>query len=128
MIVNPYSNSIDMGMVTQTFSRKDPRDVFASEAKTILKRYEMIRETAVNPKNVQISLLDVVPSYSMYIFPREKDGGKAFVQVYAYRAPEYATPYFVISQTEHPIWYKNFCDLYEIMWQDAANYFSESDY
>jgi hypothetical protein len=128
LIVNPHSLSIDMEMVSHTFSREDPHDVFASEIENILKRYRDLRAAAHKADNVQVGLLEFVPPFSLYIFPREKNGGKVFVQIYAYRPPENATPYFVISQKENPIWFKNFCDLYEIMWEDAAAYFSDVNY
>lgn len=128
LLVNPYSPTVDMALITRRFSRRDPPELFRSEYEAVLERYTNLRDIAVRADNIQIGLIEFTPPFGLYIFPREKDGGVIFVQIYAHRAPIGATPRFVITERQNPIWYKRFYELYEIMWQDAANYFPGSDY
>jgi hypothetical protein len=128
LLVNPHSRFINMEMIAKSYSRKDPISVFASEYEGILERYKILRQEADRENNVQVGLLDFVPPFSLYIFPQHKDGGIIFIQIYAYKAPVGHTPYFVVTQRNNPTWYDRICDLYETMWEDAANYFTEIGY
>jgi hypothetical protein len=126
MLVNPNSRYINMNQVAKSYSRKDPPNVFFSEYDAILERYRSLREEALDQNNVQVGLLDFVPSFSLYIFPDAKNGGIIFVQIYAYKAPVGTAPYFVVNQKQNPIWYQQFRVLYEKMWNDSLALFPET--
>lgn len=125
LLLNPYSRSVNLTSVARSYSRKDSPELFAAEYRTVLLRYEALLHEANQASDVQVGLLDFVPPFSLYIFPHAKEGGIIFVQLYAYKAPVGATPYFVVTQKDNPIWYGNFCALYEQMWDDSLDYFSD---
>jgi hypothetical protein len=126
LLINPYSQNVKMDVVAQGFSRRDPPKAFASDYDVILQRYKLLRDEATDKDQVRIGLLDFIPTVSLYIFPREKEGGIIFVQLYSYGAPIGSTPYFVVTQKQHPIWYEHFRDLYEGMWKNCIDYFETS--
>jgi hypothetical protein len=128
MLINPYSRYIDLELLAKSYSRKDTPAIFAKEYDNILERYKLLHNDALEKSNVKVGLLDFVPPFSLYIFPQNSDGGIIYVQIYAYKAPVSTTPYFVITQKRNPLWYNHFITLYEKMWEDAADYFSDADY
>ncbi len=127
LMANPTGSNINMEHLTYRFSRGETSDLFRAAYDSIMRQYAQLRRSASKPDNVQLRLLDFVPPFSLYIFPNKKDGGIAFVELYAYRSPPHSTPRFILTERENPLWYKNFVRHFELMWKDSVDYFEELD-
>lgn len=112
-------NKIDMGKVLRQFSRGGSEEQFLADFKQTLNQYREISRSASNPGNVQVRLLDFVPPFRLYIFPKVEGDGVLYVEIYSYRAPLGSVPKFRISKQENPEWYGYFVNQFESMWKDA---------
>lgn len=87
-----------------------------------INRLREIRLNAPQMENVKLKLLDFVPSFSLYIFPKAEEGGVIYVEIYCYKSETGSIPKFRISQHENPQWYKHFVNQFELMWKDAKEH------
>lgn len=87
-----------------------------------LNRMAEIRQAAPDVDNIRLRLLDFVPSFSLYIFPRIKDGGVLYVEIYCYKSEDGSIPKFRITQHENPQWYRHFVQQFEFMWKDGEEH------
>jgi hypothetical protein len=117
LIVN--ANKVEMGKVVRQFSRGGNEDQFRADFAQTLNQYKEIRQTARSPENVQIRLLDFIPPFSLYIFPKTDEGGIVFVETYGYKSPLGSVPKFQLTEHDNPDWYKHFASQFETMWKDA---------
>jgi hypothetical protein len=112
-------NKIDMGKVLRQFSRGGSEEQFLADFKQTLNQYQEIRRSVSNSGNVQLRLMDFVPPFRLYIFPKLEGDGVLYVEIYSYRAPFGSVPKFRISKQENPEWYGYFANQFEAMWKDA---------
>lgn len=112
-------NKIDMDKVLRQFSRGGSAEQFRADFKQTLNQYQEIRGLASNPGDIQVRLIDFVPPFRLYIFPKVEGDGVSYVEIYSYRASLGSVPKFRISRQKNPEWYEYFVDQFETMWQDA---------
>lgn len=112
-------NKIDMGKVLRQFSRGGSEEQFLADFKQTLNQYQEISRSAGHPGNIQLRLIDFVPPFRLYIFPKVEGDGVLYVEIYSYRAPLGSVPKFRISKQKNPEWYGYFVNQFEAMWKDA---------
>ena len=117
MIVN--FDKVDMVSMVRRFSRGGDAEQFKADSRQTLNQYKQISLSSKNPDNVQVRLLDFVPSFSAYILPHAEDGGIAYVEIFGYRSHLGSIPRFCVSEKKNPDWYKYFVSQFEMMWNDA---------
>lgn len=117
LIVNP--SKVDMDKVAKRFSRAATAEQFRSDFAQTINQYREIAQAANNANNVQLRLMDFVPSFSLYIFPGMEDGGIIYVEIFGYKSPMGSVPRFRITEQENRMWYKHFINQFETIWQDA---------
>lgn len=110
---------IDMSKVLRQFSRGGNEEQFLADFKQTLNQYQEIQRSAGQAANVQVRMLDFVPPFRLYIFPKVEGDGVLYVEIYSYRAPFGSVPKFRISKQENPEWYRYFVNQFEAMWKDA---------
>lgn len=112
-------NKIDMGKVLRQFSRGGSEEQFLADFKQTINQYQEISRSARNAGNIQLRLMDFVPPFRIYIFPKLEGDGVLYVEIYSYKAPFGSVPKFRISKQENPEWYGYFANQFEAMWKDA---------
>lgn len=112
-------NKIDMGKVLRQFSRGGSDEQFLADFKQTINQYKEIGQSASNVENIQLRLMDFVPPFRLYIFPKAEGGGVLYVEIYSYRTPLGSVPKFRISKQKNPEWYEYFVNQFEAMWKDA---------
>lgn len=112
-------NKIDKGKVLRQFSRGGSDEQFLADFKQTLNQYQEIGQSAGNSVNVQLRLIDFVPPFRLYIFPKAEGTGVVYVEIYSYRAPFGSVPKFRVSKQQNPEWYEYFVKQFEAMWKDA---------
>jgi hypothetical protein len=97
----------------------------AGHFEEVLARYSEIKAAARSDDSCQVRLLDFVPPYSLYIFPRTKDDGVVYVEVYGHKSEtgkSGSLPKFQVTERENFRWYRHFVDQFEVMWKQAKVY------
>lgn len=112
-------NKIDMGKVLRQFSRGGSDEQFLADFRQTLNQYREISRATSSAGNVQVRLMDFVPPFRLYIFPKLEDGGVLYVEIYSYRTSLGSVPKFRISKQKNPEWYGYFVHQFEAMWKDA---------
>ena len=112
-------DKVQIEKIVKRFSRAGTPEHFRSDFKHIINQYRELHQAASQPDNVQLRLLDFVPSFSLYVSPRADGGGAAYVEIYCYKSPAGSVPKFLVTARENPEWYKHFIDQFELMWNDA---------
>lgn len=105
--------------IVKRFSHGAKATHFIADFEHTINQYKEIEKASSIQGQVQLKLLNFVPSISLYIFPKSKHHGKIFVEIYGYRSLLGSVPKFVISQNDHPEWYDYFIDQYNLMWNDS---------
>lgn len=113
-------NNIHIDKVVRRFSRSGKKERFQSDMGHVINQYTDICQSSSNSDNVQLRLIDFVPSFSMYIFPKKNNNGIAIIENYCYKSPKGSIPKFQVSEIENPEWYKHFVDQFELMWKDSS--------
>jgi hypothetical protein len=117
LIVN--ANKVDMQHVVKQFSRGGNEEQFRADFAQTLNQYREIRQIAKNADNVQVRLLNFIPAFSLYIFPRTLEGGIIFAEIYGYKSLLGSVPKFRLTEHDNLDWYKHFLTQFEVMWKDA---------
>lgn len=118
-------DKLDMNKVVKRFAHGKYEEIsktesFRADFKQTVRDYESIRKSARRPGNVKLGFLDFVPSYSLYIFPKTKNEGVVFVELYGYQSDLGSIPRFQLTEYGNPEWYKFFRGQFERMWQDST--------
>jgi len=115
-------NKIDMNTTVKRLARGVTLDSFQAGYKEAVERLKEIHQSAKNRDGVQLRLLDFVPPFSLYLFPKAKDGGIIYVEIYCYKSRDGSIPKFLVREQENPIWYKHFLEQFELMWRDSKEF------
>lgn len=118
IVVNP--DKVDLDVIARRFLRGATPQEFRTDLEHTISRFKKIREAARMSDSIELRLLDLVPSYSLYIFPHEEDGGVMYVEIYGYKSRFGSMPKFQLKQHGNPDWYKYFVEQYEELWKDAV--------
>jgi hypothetical protein len=117
LIANP--SKVDMDNIAKRFSRAAAPEQFRTDFEQTINQYRQIRQADNKPDNVQLKLLDFVPPYSLYVFPKSDGSSILYVEMYGYRSPSGSIPKFQVTEHDNPEWYKHFVSQFEVMWQDS---------
>jgi len=120
LIVDP--NKVNRDQVAKQFFRASTAEQFRSDFEQTIKQYKALRQAANNVNNVQLKLLDFVPSFSLYVFPNIRDGGVIYAEIFCYQSDLGSVPKFRITEHENIIWYKHFIKQFEKIWNDAESF------
>lgn len=112
-------DAVDMTKVVRRFSRAATVENFRADFAQTKNQYQCICESSSNRNNVQLRLLDFVPSFSLYIFPKTDHGGVILVETYCYKSRVGSVPRYQVTEHDNLEWYRYFMDQFEMMWQDA---------
>lgn len=117
LIANP--NKVDLDNIAKRFSRAATAEQFRADFEQTINQYRQFRQAANKADNVQLRLLEFVPPFSLYVFPKAESGGVLYVEMYGYKSPSGSIPKFRVTEHDNPEWYKHFVSQFELMWQDS---------
>lgn len=122
VLISNYEN-LDMDQLVKRFSQPGySPDHFEMGFRDVLRQYSEIRRLVDRPERIQIRLIDHVPPYSLYIFPKSKGNGTIIVELYGYKRSDSKFPKFVVGERTHYDWYTYFISQYELLWENAKEY------
>jgi len=112
---------IQIEQMVKRFSRAGKKENFLSDMEQVINQYTDICQSAQHSEQVQLKMLDFIPSFSMYIFPQKNNNGIAIIENYCYKSAKGSIPKFQINENVNSEWYKHFVDQFELMWKDSIN-------
>jgi len=115
-------NKVDMNTTVKRLSRGVTTERFRTGYEEAIDRLRIINQSVKDLDGVKLKLLEFVPSFSLYIFPKTEDGGIIYVEMYCFKSSDGSIPKFRVTERENPIWYKHFLSQFELMWQDAEEF------
>jgi hypothetical protein len=125
LIVN--LEDIDVDKLVKRFSRSGNVKHFIGDMEHVENQYKAFNKVASEPRNIQLKLLDFVPTFSMYIFPDKNKCGKAIIETYCYKSSKGAIPKFTVCERNQPDWYRHFTKQFELMWADSCEFKLETE-
>lgn len=117
MIIDP--NKVDMNNVARRFPYGKTAEEFRTDIRQTVVQLKTINKSARLNGGVQLRLLDFMPSFSLYVFPKAADGGIIYVDTYCYKSHSGSLPKYRVTEHENSKWYEHFISQFELMWQDA---------
>lgn len=110
---------VDLPIVLQRFSRAGSENSFVSDMHQVINQYKEICNCAEEKSRIQLSLINFVPSFSLFVFPKEANNGIIFIENYCFKSQQGSIPKFFIEERMQPEWYEHFYDQFLFIWKYA---------
>lgn len=116
LLLNPSSEAAKL-VATHIVYEIDSYQTYVNYINTALNNLDGLKKKY--PTQVEIKIVDFIPSFSLFITDPTKEDGVARVELYTQAVPTRERPQIVLINTREPHWYNFFLSQFNDMWNSS---------